>query len=243
MLKVDVLNCMALAGAALSVMAIFHTLDRARLCAILGVLIAAASPLVLQIDWSHIPTLIKNYIAPDYAYFSFFPWAAFFVFGLSAGSVIRLLTDDQMDRAMLWAAVFGAALIIGGHYFSDLPYSLYTNTEFWLDSPAMVLMKLGALLWVLPFAFIWTRYAANTGWSVVSQLGTTSLLVYWVHIELVYGRWLGAWKESLDNTQVLALTTVVIILMVALSVLKTSAKKWSAMPASFRWYPFISRAN
>ncbi len=66
--------------------------------------------------------------------------------------------------------------------------TLYTKSEFWLNSPAQVLMKLGVMLWILPFAFIWTRYAANTGWSPVSQLGTTSLLVYWVHIELVYGR-------------------------------------------------------
>jgi fucose 4-O-acetylase-like acetyltransferase len=148
-----------------------------------------------------------------------------------------------MDRAMQWAALIGAALIVGGHYFSDLPYSLYTKSEFWLNSPALVLIKLGVTLWILPFAFIWTRYAANTGWSLVTQLGTTSLLVYWVHIELVYGRWLGAWKEGLDNTQVAMLTAAVIALMLALSVLKTSASKWKAMPAALRWYPFTSRAN
>ena len=39
-LKVDVLNCMALAGAALAVMAVFRTEERARLCAVLGVAIA-----------------------------------------------------------------------------------------------------------------------------------------------------------------------------------------------------------
>jgi len=243
MLKVDILNCMALAGAALSVMAIFRTTERARLCAVLGLAIAAASPLISQLDWSRVPPLVKNYIAPDYLFFSFFPWAAFFVFGLSAGSVIRLVEDAQMDRAMQWAALFGAGLIVGGHYFSDLPYSLHTKSEFWLNSPALVLMKLGVVLWIVPFAFIWTRYAANTGWSLVSQLGTTSLLVYWVHIELVYGRWLGAWKESLDNTQVAILTAVVIALMLALSVLKTAAKKWKTMPAALRWYPFTSRAN
>ena len=186
---------------------------------------------------------MKNYIAPDYMFFSFFPWAAFFVFGLAAGSVIRLVKDDEMDRVMQWAALFGAWLLVGGRYFSELPYSLYTKSEFWLNSPAQVLMKLGVMLWVLPFAFIWTRYAANTGWSPVCQLGTTSLLVYWVHIEIVYGRWLGAWKENLDNTQVAMLTAVVIALMLALSVLKTSAKKWSAIPAALRWYPFTSRAN
>ena len=243
MLKVDILNCMALAGAALSVMAVFRTAERARLCAVLGVAVAAASPLISQLDWSGVPTLVKNYIAPDYMFFSFFPWAAFFVFGLAAGSVIRLVKDDEMDRVMQWAALFGAGLLVGGRYFSELPYSLYTKSEFWLNSPAQVLMKLGVMLWVLPFAFIWTRYAANTGWSPVCQLGTTSLLVYWVHIEIVYGRWLGAWKERLDNTQVAMLTALVIALMLALSVLRTSAKKWSTMPAAFRWYPFTSRAN
>ena len=238
MLKVDILNCMALAGAALAVMAVFRTAERARLCAVLGLAIAAASPLISQLDWSGVPTLLKNYIAPDYQFFSFFPWAAFFAFGLSMGSVIRLLQDDQMDRAMQWAALFGAALLVGGRYFSDLPYSLYTKSEFWLDSPAQVLMKLGVLLWILPFAFVWTRYAANTGWSAVSQLGTTSLLVYWVHIELVYGRWLGGWKESLDNLQVAMLTAAVIALMLALSVLRTSAKKWKGLAAGLRLYPF-----
>jgi hypothetical protein len=243
MLKVDILNCMALAGIALSVMAVFRTTERARLCAVLGLAIAAASPLISQLDWSRVHPLVKNYIAPDYMFFSFFPWAAFFVFGLSAGSVIRLVEDVHMDRAMQWAALLGAGLIVGGHYFADLPYSLYTKSEFWLNSPTQVLMKLGVILWVVALAFIWTRYAANTGWSFVSQLGTTSLLVYWVHIELVYGRWLGVWKESLDNTQVAMLTAAVITLMLALSVLKTSAKKWKAMPAALRWYPFTSRLD
>jgi hypothetical protein len=70
----------------------------------------------------------------------------------------------------------------------------------------------------LPFAFIWTRYAANTGWSAVSQLGT-------------------------NNTQVAALTVAVIALMLALAVLRTSAKKWKTMPAALRWYPLSARAN
>ncbi len=243
MLKVDILNCMALAGAALAVMAVFRTVERARLCAILGLAIASASPLISQLDWSGVHPLIKNYIAPDYVFFSFFPWAAFFAFGLSAGSIIRLVKDEHMDRVMQWAALIGAGLIVGGRYFADLPYSLYQNSEFWLNSPANVFTKLGVVLWILPFAFVWTRYAANTGWSLVRQLGTTSLLVYWVHVELVYGRWLGAWKESLDNTQVVLMSAVVLSLMLLLSVLRTNGKKWFAMPAALRFYPFTSRAN
>src|SRR5207247_3447066 len=220
-----------------------RTEERVRLCAVLGLATAAAAPLISQLDWSGIPSLVRNYIAPDYLFFSFFPWAAFFAFGLSAVSAIRLLRDDQMDRALQWAALLGGGLIVGGRYFSDLPYSLYTKSEFWLDGPELTLIKLGVVLWILAFAFLWTRYAVGAGWSAVRQLGTTSLLVYWVHIELVYGRWLGPWKESLDNTQVVALTAVVTGLMLTLSVVRTSSRTWSAMPAALRWYPFMSRVN
>jgi len=237
-LKVDVLNCMALAGALLSIMAVFRTIDRARLATVLGLAIAVASPLVSQLDWSGVHPLVKNYFAPDYLFFSFFPWAAFFAFGMSAGSAIRLLRDDQMDRAMQWAGLLGGALIVGGRYFAEIPYSIYAKSDFWLDSPALILIKLGVLLWILAFSFLWTRYAIVASWSFVAQFGMTSLLVYWVHIELVYGRWLWMWKESLDNTQVAMASVAVIALMLGLSVLRTSAGKWADKPAALRWYPF-----
>ncbi|HTM50794.1 MAG TPA: heparan-alpha-glucosaminide N-acetyltransferase domain-containing protein [Bryobacteraceae bacterium] len=236
MLKVDILNCMALAGAAFSVMAIFRTVERVRLCVGLGVATAAAAPLISQLDWSGVHQLLRNYLAPDYSFFSFFPWAAFFAFGMAAGSAIRVLKDEQMDRAMQWAALLGGGLIVGGRYFAEIPFSLYTKSDFWLNGPELILIKLGVILWILAFAFLWTRYAAGSGWSFLRQLGMTSLLVYWIHIELVYGRWLGGWKESLDNTQVVALACAVIALMLAISLARTSAGKLAAWTASFRVY-------
>src|SRR3984885_3534004 len=44
--RVDVLNCMGLALLVFSVMAVFRTEERIRLCAVLGFAIAAASPLI-----------------------------------------------------------------------------------------------------------------------------------------------------------------------------------------------------
>jgi len=245
MLKVDVLNCMALTGAALSVLALFRTSDRVKMGVAMGLLIAVASPVVSQLDWSWAPALVKQYLVPDYLFFSVFPWGAFFAFGLAAGSVIRLVKDDQMDRTMQWAALLGAGCIVGGRYFAELPYTLYAKpADFWRDSPALAFIKLGALLWILAFGFIWTRYAVGKSWSFVAQFGTTSLLVYWVHIELVYGRWLGAWKENLDIPQATVLAAAVIALMLALSLLRTHGKKWISMPAVLRWYPFTSpKAN
>lgn len=231
--KVDILNCMGFAIALMSVMAIFTTAERVRLSAGLGVAIAAAAPLVSAIDWRCIPPQLSAYFVPSYQYFAFFPWAAFIAFGLSIGSVLRLVKPDQMNRVMQWGGLLGLGLIMGGEYFSNLPYSLYPKSVFWLDSPALIVIKLGVVLLVIGFAYLWTLFPIAASWSWVRQLGTTSLLVYWVHIELVYGRWLGAFKESLGNLSCGIAAVAVIVLMVGLSLLRT---RWSSVRVALSSY-------
>src|SRR5690348_5139471 len=77
--KVDILNCMGFAVALMSFLAVFRTATRVRTCAILGLVITAASPLISQIDWSGVPPVVAHYIAPDFNHFGFFPWAAYLV--------------------------------------------------------------------------------------------------------------------------------------------------------------------
>ena len=36
-------------------------------------------------------------------------------------------------------------------------------------------------------AYLWTEYGAAARWSWMQCLGKTSLMVYWVHVMLVYG--------------------------------------------------------
>jgi len=223
--KVDVLNCMGFAIGLMSVMAIFSTADRVRLCAGLGVAIAFASPLVSMMNWSWLPPQLSAYIVPSYQYFAFFPWASFIAFGLSIGSLLRLARPEQMNRIMQWSALGGLVLTVVGQFFSNLPYSIYPKSEFWLNSPGLIVIKLGAVLLVFSFAFVWTEFAIGGAWSWVRQLGTTSLLVYWVHIELVYGRWLGWQKESLSNRECVLYAAILIVLMVGLSLLKTHWNK------------------
>jgi len=76
---------------------LFTTAERVRLCAGLGVAIAAASPLVSAMDWRWLPPNLSAYFVPSYQYFAFFPWASFIAFGLSIGSVLRLVKPDQIE--------------------------------------------------------------------------------------------------------------------------------------------------
>jgi uncharacterized membrane protein len=222
LLKVDILNCMGMAMLLLAPMAVFTTRERIRLCTILGLLIAGIAPLVSSMDVSGVPALVQNYFVPNLDYFGFFPWASFLAFGMAAGSILRVVKQDEMDRAMLWMLAVGLGLIVGAHYASELPYSFYLKSDFWLNSPWLILIKLGVTLAVLAGAYLWVNLgAAVQRWSVFVQLGTTSLIVYWVHIEVVYGRWLGIWKESLSVPQMLLFTAVLLAAMVLLSLGQT----------------------
>src|SRR5579864_2905761 len=238
--KVDILNCMGLAIGLMSVMAIFTTAERVRLCAGLGIAIATAAPLVSAIDWSWLPAGVSAYFVPSYQYFAFFPWASFIAFGISIGSLLRTARADQMNRLMQWGTLVGLALILGGQYFSNMPYSLYPKSEYWLDSPGLVVIKLGVVMVLIAFAFLWTEYAVGDSWSWLRQLGTTSLLVYWVHIELVYGRWFGAWKESLGNLECGIYAAILIAVMLGLSVLRS---RWDAQRFMTAVAPRFSYSN
>ncbi len=224
LLRVDVLNAMGFAVVAFAGLAVLTTAARVRAGALTGLLVAFGAPLVSMFDTSGVPEPLRAYIVPDPLAFGFFPWAAFVAFGLSAGSILRLVRREQFDRVMQWGALAGLILIVGARYCSDVPYSLYGKSDFWLNSPWLVLIKLGVILVTLAAAYLWTQHAGSSGWSWVRQFGITSLLVYWVHTELVYGRWLYFWKERLTQGEAALASLGVILLMLGLSTLKTNWK-------------------
>ncbi len=236
LLRVDILNCMGFAIALVSVMALFRTAERVRLCAILGLAIAFLSPVISQLDTSALPWLVRNYLVPDYRFFSFFPWGAYLAFGVSAGSLIRVVPPEATERVMQWTAIAGGILILACQYFANVPLSIYARSEYWLNSPAQVLTKQGVTLVLMALAYLWTRTGGRQGWSWVRQFGITSLLVYWVHIELVYGRWLWFFKTNLTVPQTVAAAAVIIVLMLAISTAKTYRGRIAAALADMGWW-------
>ena len=114
---------MGLAMAIFAPMAVFTTKERVRLCGVLGILVAVLSPLVSMTGGDSLPWLAKAYFVPSFNAFGFFPWAAFLAFGMAAGSILRVTGKEELQRTMQWAMLLGIVLIIGGQYFSNLPYS------------------------------------------------------------------------------------------------------------------------
>jgi len=235
MLKVDILNCMGFSIAAISILALLKTRQRIRLSAGLGLAIAFLSPVVSTMNVSHWPAVVRDYVVPDLNSFGIFPWGAYLAFGVTAGSIIRTISNEATERTMHWSAVLGGVLILACQYFAKAPFTIYAKSDFWLNSPAQVLTKVGVLMLMVSFAFLWTRYGAKDGWSWVRQFGTTSLLVYWVHIELVYGHTAWFFKDNLDIPQTMAAAVVVIVLMLLVSTMKTHRHKWKEALAGMGW--------
>jgi hypothetical protein len=77
--------------------------------------------------------------------------------------------------------------------------------------------------------YAWCRWGwAQRGFSPVIQLGNTSLLVYWVHIEFVYGRFSILPKGQCGILKATAGLLAIFLAMLALSVLRTRWKKRQA---------------
>lgn len=214
--QVDVLNLMGVTTGLLSLVALARDrLSRFRWAALCGIVFAGLAPVISDLDTSGVPRYLRDYFIPG-QWFSVFPWGAFLAFGVAAGSVIPSVDRTAWNRVMQWCALCGFGMILLGMYCSSLPFSIYPSAEFWVDSPALIACKMGATMLMASAAFIWTEYL-SPGFSFVSLLGRTSLAVYWVHIELVYGNLFWFYKEQLMPWQSLTAAGILIFAMVAMS--------------------------
>jgi peptidoglycan/LPS O-acetylase OafA/YrhL len=219
--KVDVLNLMGVSMLLLSPLALLSLAERARAAVAIGLIIACAAPLISMANLSWMHPFVAAYFTPSYVTFAIFPWGAFIALGIAAGTMLKACRPEHLDRFMQWSALLGFGMLLGGQYFSNLPYSFYPKSEFWLNSPALVIVKFGLVLLVGAFAFLWSGRSWGMSWSWLRQLGTASLLVYWVHIEVVYGRWFGTSKQKLDTWQCVLASATLLSVMVALAVVKS----------------------
>jgi uncharacterized membrane protein len=196
-----------------------------------SLLIALLTPL-LWTSWRPrwLPWPLESYIngvhnldQPQAWLFPIFPWTAFAFAGLATGF---LMMSGYARRRELASFVLigagGAALIYLARWFDHRAWQLYPVYDFWHTSPNFVLIRVGLLLVILCGAYLWCRWgAARWGFSPLVQIGKTSLLVYWVHIEFVYGRFSILPKRSV-NIRTASFGLVLIFLsMLLLSIART----------------------
>ena len=238
LLRVDVLNCIGLALMLVAAAALPWTSRRRRMPAALGLCAAIAllTPLAWDAPWpGWIPRPLLAYVSGRAwgSYFPIFPWAGF----AAAGAACAFLLAEARDRGREPAAVtaltsLGAALIPLALWIDRVVPQVYPVYDFWWTSPLYFLVKVGVLLLVLGLAYAWNWLP---GWSPLRQMGQTSLLVYWVHIEVVYGGNVFGWaRGSLSVARASVGLALLVAAMLLLSIARTKARtrlRRSAVPA------------
>ena len=206
-----------------------------------SLMVATFVVLVTPLLWttnrlSSIPWPLESYLngvhtfgRPQAGLFPIFPWVAFAFAGLAVGF---FLLSDFAKRKQVSAFVAlgsaGALACVLSILFDAAPIRLYDPAiyDYWHTSPSFFLMRCGILLMILFLTYAWCRWGfAQTGFSPIIQLGQTSLLVYWVHIEFVYGRLSILPKGRCSIAAATAGLVIIFVAMLALSIWRTRWKK------------------
>ena len=193
LLKVDILNIMGLAIAASALVWGWFSSRRARAAAFtaLTAALVLVSPAVRALPiLTRLPDALEAYIRPipGLTNFTIFPWAAFVSGGVVIGSVLdSARTPDADRRANLWLGAIGVALAFGAWRASFLP-PVDARSAFWTTSASFFFIRLGVMIAGMTAVYLWEqRPTAGARWSPLQTLGRSSLFVYWIHVEMVYG--------------------------------------------------------
>ena len=206
LLKVDILNIMgpSIACAALLWRVADRVPGRVAIFALAAASTAFATPIVHNLPLGTLPDPLEAYISPvpGLSNFVFFPWMGF----VFAGAVLGVLVDATPHRKVagtfpgkvpatfsgearlnFWFGAGGVTLAVSALAASYLP-PIYANTDFWTTSPTYFLIKVGVMSTAVALAYAWDRRPGRPErWSPMQALGRSSLFVYWIHVEMVYG--------------------------------------------------------
>jgi uncharacterized membrane protein len=249
LLRVDVLNILGLSMILMGVLCWLTAKDSidpsatvaaSRTLGTLGALFAAAAvamatpPIWTTLRPRRLPWPLESYIngvhifnKPQPWLFPLFPWSAFAFAGLAVG--FFLFTQVARRNEALVFTALGATGILAcvlSIFFDSSPVRFYAIYDYWHSSPNFFLMRCGILLVILFLIYAWCRWGfAQKGFSPIIQLGKTSLLVYWVHIEFVYGRFSILPKGQCSVLKASLGLLAIFLAMLLLSLIRTRLKK------------------
>lgn len=234
-LRVDILQCIAVGLIILLLLRIFIKSDKIyyAIILLLDVFILAYSPVAWKTDYTKIfPLGIANYFNRMHgSLFPIFPWLAFIFTGALTGKYyVDSKIRNQEKNFIKSLIIIGFIFFIVGVGFLNLLFppswvNVKPNYFFFLQRLGLIFVLLG-LCWI---------YLNNTNYSqsFIIDVSRESLLVYWLHIKLLY---LNIWEgksvvdifaQKLNLIECLGIIILLSILMVL------TAQGWGYLKAKY----------
>ena len=193
--------------------------------------VVLVTPLAWAVNWpAHVPLSVASYLSLGTgSQFPIVPWGGFMLFGAGLGQVYSHWGAAHLEaftnRVLLGG---GAALALGAVLCGRLlPFAPFGATDFWTDSPNQYYLRAGAVLMLLGGVAILSRRITRLP-HVFAAMAQETLLVYFVHLAIVYGSpWNHGLRSYLGTNLPLSQTAVIVVTLVASMALLAAAWNWA----------------
>ena len=218
------------------------------LICLVGSVAAFATPFMwsLNVDKT-LPLPFASYVnALHGSLFPIFPWMSFVMFGGALGQLYVFLKGKVADEKFFKNIfIAGIACIVLSIIADWLPVKIYPAHNYWLASPGFVFVRLGIVMMLLATLWLWER-TAHSGKSLVSLVGSESLVTYTGHLLIIYGLFLNdkSLATIIGNTrsvpEAFGMTMILIAAMAAAAYVWNSLKKKSMLYARVLQYSILT---
>lgn len=190
---------------------------------ILASAVVLVTPALWAVDWpARLPLWASSYLEPDTgSLFPVFPWSAYILLGVGLGQIYARWGASNLpafaNRVLLGG---GVGMVLAGEAMRPFQNALF-NGGLWTFLPPEVLLRMGTCLLILGGIAHGTGYITTLP-RVFGALAQETLLIYFVHLCIVYGSIWGpglyqAYGPTLGPAQVLGVVLMLIGSMTALA--------------------------
>lgn len=174
-----------------------------------------SSPLVNSLPW-----FVRNFFssAVEFGHFPIFPYFVFVPAGAIVGLLTRRFRGDKLKLIFLHHGLIAAGilLMLGGIWAAvSIPHS--HGWIMFYNSPEYSFIRIGMQAVILAGCFFLCLLFKPESFSFMRLMGRHSLMVYWVHIALVYGRLTSGLQKNLNWPQAIIALILTVALMVLLA--------------------------
>jgi len=196
--QVDILQCIAVSLLMLQFLLVVLKNERLlyRFTLVLGAAIVLCTPFIWSIDfWDTVPWPAAAYLnGLRYSLFPLFPWAVFLLAGSLIGhhfsrgmTTLSALDSDAHERSMQSLLWIGGSMILLSIALEPIAGILFPEHDYWRASPSFFLLRLGLVILLCWVMHVSSRGRKTAMRPIVMLFGRESLLVYVLHLLMIYG--------------------------------------------------------
>lgn len=155
------------------------------------------APYMGSINWTnYLPVPFAAYFYNGTgSFFPFFPWAGYVISGAILGSYLAHHQDSLATKGFSLKLLYTGLGMLLLALATELIEYFYTGTTIWTDNLYLISLRVG---WVLVLNSIMSLIALKLDSipEIVKQVGRHTLLIYAVHVVIIYG---SAWLPGFDR--------------------------------------------